>query len=85
MKFMASLVTVHRPTPEELAELQPKEQARAKELIEQKILTAMFLAQNRLKGWLVVETDSLEAAQATIDSLPMRKFWEVEVTPLLDG
>jgi NAD(P)-dependent dehydrogenase (short-subunit alcohol dehydrogenase family) len=43
-------------------------------------LTGMYLAQTRLKGWLLLETDSLESAQAAISSLPMHKFWQVEYT-----
>lgn len=81
MTYMASLVTVRSPDPRLFAE----EDKRFKELQSQRVILAAYLARDRKRGWMVVQGESLEQAKASVESLPLAQFWQIELTELLLG
>jgi muconolactone delta-isomerase len=79
MRYMASVVTIEIPDPAVL----PAEMERARELTEQGVLVAAYIAHDRQSGWLVINADSLDAALAAVRSLPLARFWRIEMTELV--
>ena len=83
MKFLASNRMKQAPNEEVMA-LFPAEQARAAELMAQGVLENLYVAADFSKAWLVLKSDSLEMAQQAVESLPLHKFLNVEITPLAE-
>jgi muconolactone delta-isomerase len=67
------------------AALLPTEQAHVKELMEQGVVEAGYLAADRSHAWMVVQGESQEHVQQVLKALPFYPFVELEVTPLLDN
>lgn len=83
MKFLASNRMKQVPTEEVMA-LFPAEQARIAELMAQGVLENLYVAADFSKAWLVLESESLEMAQQSVESLPLHKFLQVEITALAE-
>ncbi|MBI1881861.1 MAG: hypothetical protein HYR94_27115 [Chloroflexi bacterium] len=83
MKFLATNRMKQVPNEEVMA-LFPVEQARVGELMAQGILESLYIAADYSKAWLVLHSESLEMAQQAVESLPLHKFLDVEITPLAE-
>jgi muconolactone delta-isomerase len=81
MKYIASNSLKQAPN-EEIFALFPAEQARVAELRAQGILVNLYIAADYSKAWLICEGDSQEAVEKALESLPLHRFLNVEVTPL---
>lgn len=78
VRYMASLVTLSTPDPSVL----PEEAKRFGELTERGVVTDFYVAHDRRKGWMVVNAGSPEAAREAVESLPLARYWEIEITQL---
>lgn len=84
MRFLTKL-TLKRPPSEEIMALLPAERDRGKELAEQGIREAVYIAADRSTVWSVWNCASREALDQVIKTLPLYEFWEIEVTQLADA
>ena len=82
MKFMVKNSLNQAYRSEDIMHLIPAEQARAAELQEQGIILAIYVAADLSRAWLVYEGESQADAQAALETLPLYKFTDVEITPL---
>ena len=83
MRWMVR-ATVPREQREAIAHLIPAEVTRARELKEQGILEASYRAADQSYSWLVLQGESEEFLQRTLESLPFYPYFQLERTPLLD-
>lgn len=83
MRFMLKL-TLDRSPSEEIMALIPAEQRRGKELAEQGIREAVYVAADRSAIWTILNCDSRENLEEVIKTLPLYEFWNIEVTQLAD-
>lgn len=83
MKFLSTNRMKQAPNEEVMA-LFPAEQARVGELMAQGILENLYVAADYSKAWLVLQSESLEMARQAVESLPLHKFLDVEITPLAE-
>jgi muconolactone delta-isomerase len=83
MKFLASNRMKQVPNEEVMA-LFPAEQARVAELLAQGVLQNLYVAADFSKAWLVLQGESLAVAQKAVESLPLHKYSDVEITPLFE-
>lgn len=81
-KFMTSF-TVQQPINEEMLALYPAERARIGEMANEGTLRHIFVSSDLSAGWIVFEVDSAQAALDLMDTLPMRRYMQVSVVPLL--
>ncbi len=63
----------------------PAEQRRGKELAEQGIREAVYVAADRSAVWTVWNSDSQEVLEEVTKTLPLYEFWNIETTRLADG
>ena len=82
-KWMASLSFKEKPTPDVIA-LVPSEQARVKELTAQGLIDAIYISNKDGKIWILMSSETLEALQQTLTTLPMYTYFNIEVSPLND-
>lgn len=68
-------------TPEDIRELIPAEQARAKELEEQGLVGSIKVSMPRRTVFLEAFAEDEAAVTAAIQSLPMAKIWDIEIFP----
>ena len=78
--YLARFAISEEPDEGELPGLLRAERARFGELVEQGRMEAGYVATDGSGGWLVVREGSREEAERTLESFPLRKFWEVEMT-----
>ena len=83
MKFMVT-VTFNQKPNDELRALIPAEQSRIKELVAQGVMQNGYMAASRSKIWLIMQAASQDVVQAALESLPLYKFMNVEITPLAE-
>jgi muconolactone delta-isomerase len=83
MKFLASNRMKQAPNEEVMA-LFPAEQARVAELMAQGVLENLYVAADFSKAWLVLQSESPDMARQALESLPLHKFVEVELTALAE-
>ena len=83
MKFMVT-VTFNQKPNDELRALIPAEQSRIKELVTQGVMQNGYMAASRSKIWLIMQGESQDVVQAALESLPLYKFMNVEITPLAE-
>ena len=83
MKFMVT-VTFNQKPNDELRALIPAEQSRIKELVAQGVMQNGYMAASRSKIWLIMQAESQDVVQAALESLPLYKFMNVEITPLAE-
>lgn len=66
----------------EIAARIPQEQARIQALREQGIVEALYISSDLSRVWLVMQGESLDEVQKSLESLPLHPYMEVEITPL---
>ncbi|HEU4405127.1 MAG TPA: muconolactone Delta-isomerase family protein [Polyangiaceae bacterium] len=81
-RFLASLVTRPEATSEQIAAVLPDEHRRFGELSRDGVVAGLNLAVDRRRGWLVVRAQDAAAAEAAVKSLPLSRFWDVEIAEL---
>lgn len=81
MKFIVSNSLKQMPN-EEIFALFPAEQARVAELQAQGILVNLYVAADYSKAWLICEGESQAVVENALESLPLHKFSNSELTPL---
>jgi muconolactone delta-isomerase len=81
MRFMVKSY-LNQPPTDEIMALIPAEMERGKEMVEQGITQATYVAADQSAVWLVWNCDSPEAAQDAAKSLPMYSYLSIEITPL---
>jgi muconolactone delta-isomerase len=73
-----------RPIDTEIQALFPAEQARVAELFAAGSLEQLYVAADYVQTWLVARGESLDAARAAIESLPLARFVQSAYTPLAE-
>lgn len=81
MKFMVS--TGFQGSAEERNALIPQEQAHIKALREQGIVEALYISTDHPYVWIVMQGESKEFIQQTLQSLPLYPYMQPEITPLI--
>lgn len=81
MRFMLTF-TWKQPPNEEVMALIPAEEARAKELTEQGIAEAGETAADQSTFWTVWKCASQDELQEALETLPLYKFVNVDISPL---
>ena len=83
MEFMVNARFRAQDRTEILARL-PQEQARIQELKEQGIERALYIKSDLSQVWIVMQGESLEQVQKSLESLPLHPYMEVEIVPLAE-
>ncbi|MGZ3611193.1 MAG: muconolactone Delta-isomerase family protein [Ktedonobacteraceae bacterium] len=81
MKFMVS--TAFRGSTEERNALIPQEQAHIRALREKGIVEALYISADHPYVWIVMQGESKEFIQQTLQSLPLYPYMQPEITPLM--
>ena len=81
MKFMVS--SGFQGSAEERNALIPQEQAHVKALKEKGIVEALYISADRPYVWIVMQGESQEFIQQTLQSLPLYPYMQPEITPLI--
>lgn len=81
MRFLLKL-TLNQPISEEIMALLPAEKKRGKELAEQGIREAAYVAADRSTVWTVWNCASPEVLDEVTKTLPPYEFWDNESTQL---
>ena len=81
MKFMVS--TGFQGSAEERNALIPQEQAHIKALREQGIVEALYISADHPYVWIVMQGESKEFIEQTLQSLPLYPYMQPEITPLM--
>ncbi len=81
MRFLTK-ETFKAPPTEEVQALIPAEQAKVKELTDQGLVAAMYLAADQSAAWMVWNVDSQAALEETHNALPLNPFTDTEITAL---
>ena len=76
MKWMATITFKAPPTAEVLAML-PAERVRTAELVAQGAIEHRFFAADGDQVWFVMQGESAAAVDNMLDSLPMRRFFNI--------
>ena len=84
MRFLIKNTFKARPTEEVIA-LIPAEQAKVKELAEQGIHEAIYVAADQSVAWMVWNCESEAAIEEIHKTLPLHDYLAIEVTLLADG
>jgi muconolactone delta-isomerase len=82
MRFLVHSRMVSAPSDEVFA-LFPAEQARIAELFEAGALEQLYVASDYGQAWLIINGATEDAAQQIATSLPLARFSERQITPLL--
>jgi hypothetical protein len=80
-------LTLNRPPSEDIMALLPLEQKRGRELAEQGIREAVYVAADRSAVWTVWNCDSQDSQEVLEEltkTLPFYEFWNIESTRLTD-
>jgi muconolactone delta-isomerase len=83
MRFLIKNTWKEPPT-EEVQALIPAEQARAKELTEQGIQQALYVAADLSGAWAVWDCESQDAVEETLETLPLHEYLNNDITLLSD-
>jgi muconolactone delta-isomerase len=81
MEFMVSAKFRRQDQTEILARL-PQEQAHIKELSEQGIVEALYVGSDLSQVWIVMQGESQDYIQKSLEAFPLYPYMEVEVAPL---
>ena len=81
MRFMVS--TGFQGSTEERNALIPQEQAHIKALREKGIVEALYISTERPYVWIVMQGDSKEFIEQTLQSLPLYPYMQPEITALM--
>jgi muconolactone delta-isomerase len=60
----------------------PQEQARIKELKDQGIEEALYISSDLSQVWIVMQGESQDQVQKSLETLPLYPYMEVQITPL---
>ena len=82
MRWMVR-VTVPRERRNAIAPLIPAEVARSRVLKEEGVLETSYRAADDTYTWLVLRSESEDALQQALESLPLYPFFEIERNPLV--
>ena len=83
MHFMLKFA-LNQPPTEEIMALVPAEQSRGKEMAEQGIREALYVAADQSAVWAVWNCDSRDAVDEVAKTLPLYEFLNYDVTLLGD-
>jgi len=83
MRFIIK-TTFKEPPTEEVMALIPAEQARAKELAEQGVHEALYVAADLSSAWAVWNCESQAVLEEIHKTLPLHKYLNSEITVLSD-
>jgi len=83
MRFLTKESFKAQPTAEVMA-LIPAEQARVRELTEQGLIEAVYVAADNSSAWLVWNCESQEALDELHKTLPMHDYFASNITLLAD-
>ncbi|MBV7334780.1 muconolactone Delta-isomerase family protein [Chloroflexi bacterium TSY] len=83
MRFLIKSTFKAPPTDEVLA-LIPVEQAKVKELAEQGLFEALYVADDRSAAWGVWNCDSQDALEELHETLPLHNYLNIDITLLSD-
>ncbi|MHB8624571.1 MAG: muconolactone Delta-isomerase family protein [Aggregatilineales bacterium] len=81
MKWMATITFKEKPTAEVLAMLLA-ERARVAEMVTEGIIENRYFAANGAQVWFVLQGDSREAVDRALSTLPMHRFFDMDVQQL---
>ena len=81
MQWMATITFKEKPTAEVLAML-PAERARVAEMVAEGIIGNRYFAADGSKVWFVFQTDSREGVENALNTLPMHRFFNIDVQQL---
>jgi muconolactone delta-isomerase len=83
MRFLVTNRLKEGPT-DEVKALIPAEQARTKELSQEGLVEALYIAADRSGAWLVWNVDSKEALEEIHKTLPLHDHIDQDITLLAD-
>jgi muconolactone delta-isomerase len=81
MRFLTK-ETFKAPPTAEVQALIPAEQAKVKELTEQGMIEALYVAADQSSAWMVWNVDSQAALEETHNTLPLHPHMNSEITVL---
>ncbi len=81
MRFLTT-ETFKAPPTAEVQALIPAEMAKAKELTEQGLIVAVYVAADQSGAWAVWNVDSQAALEETHNTLPLHPYVNTEITVL---
>jgi muconolactone delta-isomerase len=87
MRFMAQATMKQELTEKdykEAMELLPAQRARDKELEEQGIKKALYVAADRSIAWMVLNGESQDQVQEILQTFPLYRFSDYVIKPLTD-
>ncbi len=84
MRFLTK-ETFKAPPTAEVRAIIPAEQARVKELTEEGLIAAVYVAADQSGAWIVWNVDSQAALEETHKTLPLHPYMNSEVTVLAEG
>ena len=83
MRFLTT-ETLKAPPTAEVQALMPAELAKVKELTEQGLVSAFYIAADRSGAWMVWNVDSQAALEETHNTLPLHPYLNTEITVLAE-
>ncbi len=83
MRFLTK-ETFKAPPTAEVQALMPAELAKVKELTEQGLISAFYIAADRSGAWMVWNVDSQAALEEAHSTLPLHPYLDSEITELGD-
>ncbi len=83
MRFLTK-ETFKAPPTAEVQALIPAEQAKVKELAEQGLIAAVYLAADQSGAWIVWNADSQAALEEAHNTLPLHPYINSEITVLAE-
>ncbi len=83
MRFLTT-ETLKAPPTAEVQALMPAELSKVKELTEQGLISAFYIAADRSGAWMVWNVDSQAALEETHDTLPLHPYMNSEITLLAE-
>ena len=81
MKWMVTITFKEKPTADVLAML-PAERARVAEMVTEGVIENRYFAADGAKVWFVLQSDSREVIDMALNTLPMHKFFNLDVQQL---
>ena len=84
MRFINKKKTFKAPPTAEVQALIPAEIAKVKELTEQGLISAFYIAADRLGAWMVWNVDSQAALEEAHNTLPLHPYMNSEITVLAE-
>ena len=83
MRYLTK-ATFKAPPTAEVQALIPAEMAKVKELTEQGLVEALYVAADQTGAWMVWNVDSQATLEETLNSLPLHPYLNSEITALAE-